>query len=259
VKPLLVTSPLDPRSEQLRWTLDLAGVDYDERQHLPAFAEGIAATLGGGWRVPVLVVGGRVLHAPEEVLRWAQRHTVGPAPVSGPPALLDDPVANALAAELSGAFAEATAAFAFGLAARNPEVFAVFAAGRAPLVERWASRWLGAGRRSESGERPLAAARATFDAIAERLRGGPRHLSSDELTFADVTFAALSAPLVLPPHHPVPHPSPRLLRPEDREIVTALRAHPAGAFALRVYAERPLSRGSHARQVFVRTRRFFGQ
>jgi glutathione S-transferase len=99
----------------------------------------------------------------------------------------------------------------------------------------------------------------TFDEIAERLRGAESFLVGERLSFADVTFAALAAPLLLPPHHPVPHPSPRLLGAQDRDLVLRLRAHPAGAFALRVYAGRPLSRGSHARQVFVRTRRFFGQ
>jgi glutathione S-transferase len=245
----------------MRWTLDLAGLDYDERQHLPTFAAAVAMARGGGWRAPILAVGSSVLRGPDEVLRWVHPRSVEP-PAFGAPSLPDDPAAASLAAELSGSFADAAAAFACGLAARNPGVFAVFAAGRAPPVERWATRWLGASRRRARGldRQPAGAVvEETFDRIAARVGGGQRYLFGERLTFADVTFAALSAPLLLPPHHPVPHPSPRLLRAEDRDRVLALRTHPAGAFALRVYVERPLSRGSHARQVFVRTRRFFDQ
>lgn len=243
----------------MRWALDLAGLDYDERQHLTMFAAAVAATRGGRWHAPALAMGARVLHTPDEVLRWVLTQAGEAEPGLGVGGLGDASDATALATELSGRFADASAALASDLAERNRAVFAVFAAGRAPPIERWAARWLGADRHSRTGASPpLAVVEQTFDTVAERLRGGQSFLVGERLSFADVTFAALSAPFLLPPHHPVPHPSPRLLLAQDRDLVLRLREHPAGAFALRVYTARPLSRGSHARQVFVRTRRFFG-
>jgi glutathione S-transferase len=230
--------------------LDLAEVDYDERQHLPLFRTLVAAT-AGRLRVPIVRVGGRVFDHPRDLLRWLRSSTESP--------LDDDREAVSLGVELSGSFARAAQDLHAAIAARNDRVFRVFEAGRAPPLERWTTRWLRrGGDRSvapSSGDR--AVIEETFARVAARLQDGRRYLLGERLSFADVTFAALAAPVLLPPHHPVPHPSPRLLGADDRDMVTKLRQHPAGVFGLRVYAERPLSRASHARQVFVRTRRFF--
>src|SRR5206468_2427347 len=78
--------------------------------------------------------------------------------------------------------------------------------------------------------------RATFDRVAARLADGRRYLVADRFSAADLTFAALGAPMVLPPAHPFPLPGeqfPKAARVRCREM----RRHPAGAFILRLYAE----------------------
>jgi glutathione S-transferase len=64
----------------------------------------------------------------------------------------------------------------------------------------------------------------------------------DRFSAADLTFAALAAPMVLPTEHPFPLPV-ALLSPSMHALVREFREHPAGAFALRVYAEQ---RAQHA-------------
>jgi glutathione S-transferase len=89
-----------------------------------------------------------------------------------------------------------------------------------------------------------------FDFVAERLeRSGP-FLSGDQFGVADLTFAALSAPVILPANYGVPLPPPDALAPETARLVERARTHPAGAFALELFArhrgERPGST-SHRR------------
>ena len=64
-----------------------------------------------------------------------------------------------------------------------------------PLAQRWARRELGSRTLEDDRPRVLAA----FDAIAERLADGRRHLCGDRFTAADLTFACLAAAVVLPP------------------------------------------------------------
>jgi glutathione S-transferase len=81
--------------------------------------------------------------------------------------------------------------------------------------------------------------RATFDAVADRLADGRRHLCGDSFTAADLTFSALAAAVLMPPEYGVPLPQPHELPPAAAAVVRELRAHPAGAHALAMFrAER---------------------
>ena len=73
---------------------------------------------------------------------------------------------------------------------------------------------------------------AAFDAIAERLADGRRHLCGDRFTAADLTFACLAAAVVVPPEYGVALPQPDELPEPVARDVDAFRAHPAGAYAL---------------------------
>ena len=78
--------------------------------------------------------------------------------------------------------------------------------------------------------------RRTFDRIGDLLRDGRRYLLGDRMSVADLTFAALGAPMVGPAEHPFPVPTEHA---SDAVLATwrEMRAHPAGAFVLRLYAD----------------------
>jgi glutathione S-transferase len=78
--------------------------------------------------------------------------------------------------------------------------------------------------------------RRHVDAVAARLADGRRYLVGDRFSAADLTFAALAAPMVLPDEHPFPLPFERLPEPMQA-LCREMQAHPAGAFVLRLYAE----------------------
>jgi glutathione S-transferase len=78
--------------------------------------------------------------------------------------------------------------------------------------------------------------RAIFDAVGERLTDGRRYLCGERFTAADLTFAALAAPMLMPAEYGVPLPQPEEIPPYAASVVRELRAHPAGTHALGIFA-----------------------
>jgi glutathione S-transferase len=111
-----------------------------------------------------------------------------------------------------------------------------------PLVRILINRYLDVDdtTAAESRER----VRAVFDEVGERLADGRRYLVGDGFTAADLTFAALAASVLVPSRYGVPLPPLEALPEPFASEVRALREHPAGAFALRLYdQERPYTQG----------------
>ncbi len=79
--------------------------------------------------------------------------------------------------------------------------------------------------------------REAFDAIAERLEAGGGFLCAGRFTAADLTFAALSASVLVPPQYGVTLPQPDALPRHIAQPIEELRAHPAGQRALALFAE----------------------
>lgn len=90
----------------------------------------------------------------------------------------------------------------------------------------------------ENGGAALATIHQVFDDVARPLSDGRRYLAGDAFTAADLSFACLAAPAVGQPYNDA---APGLDSPDMpaamREQVQALRSHPAGRFALRLWAE----------------------
>jgi glutathione S-transferase len=77
--------------------------------------------------------------------------------------------------------------------------------------------------------------RVLLDEVGERLSDGRRYLVGDGFTAADLTFAALAAPVVVPPEYSVALPTPDELPRRMADAVLELREHPAGAHALAMF------------------------
>ena len=85
----------------------------------------------------------------------------------------------------------------------------------------------------EGAAKALVRIRATMGLIEDLLDGGD-HLVGDRFTVADLTAAALLAPLIAPPE--LPYRRPDVSLPEGiQQITDDLRALPAGEWVLRTY------------------------
>jgi glutathione S-transferase len=76
-----------------------------------------------------------------------------------------------------------------------------------------------------------------FDFVADVLTQGGPYLCGDRFGAADLTFAALSAAVIAPPQYGIALPQPDMMPPATATLVTRAREHPAGSYAMRLFAE----------------------
>jgi glutathione S-transferase len=88
----------------------------------------------------------------------------------------------------------------------------------------------------ETAEHSRAKIDEQFAVISERL-ATRRYLVGERFTIADLTFAALAAPALLPPKYPVPLPPLDMFSSAACTQIFTWRDTLAGRFALRLYAE----------------------
>jgi glutathione S-transferase len=234
----LITIPISHYCEKARWALDRARVPYRERAHLQVVHWFHVKRAGGGWTAPVLTCGSTVLSESADIVAWADaRAGLGLYP-DGVRALerdfderlgphgrrwMYDAIRGdgglVLKYGVTGvpAWERRAVPAAFGLVAK--------------IIDRYLKIT------PESAAASLRTVREVFDSVAERLADGRAFLTGDRFSAADLTFAALAAPVVVPPEYGVPLPQPDELPARMAEVVRELRSHPAGQFALRMYRQ----------------------
>ena len=242
----LVTIPISHFCEKARWALDRAGISYVEQPHLQLIHVVAARLAGGRNTVPVFVTGtGQALADSSDILRWADTQ------VDAERRLYPDGDLGVQARELEASLDEGLGPDG-RLWLYHETLPAVRELRRWALagVPRW-ERWMfDVGRsgidaavrrylRIDAVAAGAALDRVTrvFDAIAERLSDGRRFLLDDRFTAADLTFAALAAPVLLPERYGSPLPPLEAMPDAVIREVSRLRDHPAGAFVDRLYRE----------------------
>jgi glutathione S-transferase len=236
----LITIPISHYCEKARWALDRAGVDYVEQPHLQVIHTFHSLRAGGKGTVPVLVAGDEVLAESADIVRWACPDLYPSAEVADLEAHFDSELGphgrlwmyhrTLPQKKLVRRYAPT------GVPAWERRAMPVFL----PLVD-FAIR-----RRFKITDEKAADSRArvlaVFDEVADRLADGRRFLTGDAFTAADLAFGALAAAVLVPEGYGVPLPQPDELREPFADEVRLMREHPAGRFALRLYAEvRPRS------------------
>ncbi len=244
MRPRLITIPISHYCEKARWALDRAGIDYAEEPHLQAIHIWQARRAGGGRTVPVLVTGDGVLCDSTAILAWADAHAGRGTPLY--------PAEHATAARRIEAWLDA------GLGPdgrlwmyhRTLPTISDLSPWTLAGVPRWERRAFAIGHRAldpfirrylgvdaPAADAALVQVDAVFDEVAALLADGRRFLTGDAFTAADLTFAALSAPLLIPERYGSPLPPPALLPASMQPVIERLREHPAGAFAARIYRD----------------------
>ncbi|MDX6508135.1 MAG: glutathione S-transferase, partial [Gaiellaceae bacterium] len=243
---VLVTIPISHYCEKARWALDRAGVVYVERAHLQFVHRFAARRAGGGTTVPVLVCDAGVLADSSEILLYADDRA--PADRRLYP---DSETARAeilgLEREFDDRLGPHGRRWMYDRLRRRSDLARRYGTAGVPAFERvmlpllypavyaWIDRHLEI--TSATADESLDEVRAVFDAVAERLADGRRYLCGDGFTAADLTFAALSAPVLMPPGYGVQLPQPGEIPPAAAEVVEELRAHTAGRHALAMFGD----------------------
>jgi len=244
--PLMISVPVSPYVELARWTLDRLGVGYTEECHAPVFNTLAARRHRGSTVVPLLDIGASSLGDAREIVDYYEQRA--PEELRLYPA---DEVARAEVMALFDEYFDVLGvavrawAYAYQLPLRASTTRAWLAGAPRherfilPLVYPLIARRLGRGLKLHAGSIPEQ--RAIIDTslarIGARLADGRRYLAAGRLTAADLALATLLSPAVLPPGYRGPLPAfDELPAPMQREV-EEIRAHPAGQFVLRLYAE----------------------
>ena len=247
----LITIPISHYCEKARWALDRAGVRYRERAHLQVIHRFAVAGPAAGDRA-----GARLRRAGDpdsaDIVAWPTLGAPPSSAVPGRPAAAAE--VRALERDFDDAPRAARTAVDVRRAARTsrprdrlrvhrrPGLAAPRPAARATRSSaRMIDRYLDvspATAAASVGQGPRRVRRASPN-------GSPtagRTSCGERFTAADLTFAALAASVLMPPEYGVPLPQPDELPTPMATTVRELRAHPAGAHALRCSAAAASSR-----------------
>lgn len=243
----LLTIPISHYCEKARWALDRVGAPYVEEAHLQLFHYLPVRRAGGRATVPVLVHPEGVLTDSTDILRWIDERTSPAARLFPPEGSPEHGEVAALEADFDEHVGPAGRLWMYQHLLDRPELAHRFGTTGVP---RWQKSLLPLGfpfvarflrwrlrTSADAADEALRICRATLDTVAERLADGRRFLAGDRFTAADLTFASLCAPLLMTPGYGVPLPQPTDLPPIVAREIDAHRAHPAGQFVMRVYAE----------------------
>lgn len=248
----LITLKFSHYNEKARWALDRFAVPYQEEPYLPFFCSMAVAvsTRGRGgsadrtssrYSTPVLLTkDGRALTDSTEIARFA---------AGDDDSFFPSPEVSSLVDHYGNRLGPYTRLLAYWHVLRHPGMIERLADANVsrrqaqifrrllPLVRSNLKRFLNLSETSR--DKAMVRLRKELDETAVKLEGS-QYLCGDHFTAADLTFAALLAPVMcITPEEGYGAALPPIdaLDQEAKALVEETRTHPAGQFALRMFAE----------------------
>jgi cytochrome P450/glutathione S-transferase len=242
----MICVAVSPYSELARWVLDRLGVPYRQLRHAPG-PNVLANRRYGAGNVSVVVrVPEATLADARPVLDYYEARS--PLHMRLYP---EDPVEAAevhrLVTLFHDEFGIAVRAWAYGYMLQERKATAAVWRPGIPSIERLLvdhaypllARAVRRGLQLDEDtiERSIPDIEEGFAEVEKRLIDGRPFLMGDRLSAADIMFAVMATPAILPQQYGGPFPTLDDLPPEMRAEVENYRSRPGGQFALRVYQD----------------------
>ncbi len=241
---ILITIPLSHYCEKARWALDRVALPYREEPHAPLLHR-LATKRDERGTVPVLVHGGSRFCDSTQILKHVD--TVCGGDLLYPHDVELRREVDELEERFDKELGPHTRRWAYGQAlpqtksirslwARDvPPLEASVIQVITPLVRRLVRTAYKI--TPENAQRSLERVRGVFRQVDELLSDGRRFLVGERFTAADLTFAALAAPVLFPAECRAVQPALDDVPTEMREEILRFRETDAGRFALRMFSQ----------------------
>ena len=244
-------------NERARWALDRCGVSYVEHKYMPCshwaavwnvgrrYGSGKADKVSSKLSTPVFVTDeGRALHDSSEIVRYASDRCAS----DGRRILVDDPEVSALSLRFLKRLGPHGRCVAYHHMLKDSRILRRIGrenVGRAqaqlfqlfyPAV--WLLFRKGYKIDEQAAAHSLAACREEMTFVSQ-LVGSRPYLVGEQFSDADLTFACMAAPLLVPSPaegYGASLPKSSDLPPEYADLMGEFRATTAGRFALRMFA-----------------------
>lgn len=248
---ILITIPLSHYCEKARWALDRVALRYREEPHAPLLHR-LATRGDGSGTVPVLLHGARRINDSTAILVHADEVCGGE--LLYPRDATWGPEVAALEEKFDTQLGPHSRRWAYAEFLSQPKLLrSLWSRGvplrealLLPLITPVARRLVRAAYKitPESARRSLEKVQEVFRQVDHRLGDGRQFLVGGRFSAADMTFAALAAPVLFPTEYRAVHPPLDAVSGAMRAEVQKLRDTDAGRFALRLYSqERHVTQG----------------
>jgi cytochrome P450/glutathione S-transferase len=247
--PTFVSNNMGGADEIARWVLDLNDILYKDEPHAPRLSTAVVNKLTGEPGLnnnPVLIKTDALIYSTDSIVKYFDQKSL-PSKRLVP----GDPQKQKEVLDLynlfTGDYEYETSRYVYSLMIPSRSFAYSLFTKRIPWNEKFTYRMsysslCGALEKemnlSETtpGER-LAYIKTIFEQVGDILSDGRKYLTGDKLTLADVAFAAVSAPLILPDEFGGVVAEIDDVPDELRKAINELRTTAAGQFVLRLYHE----------------------
>jgi glutathione S-transferase len=243
----LVTIPFSHFCDKARWALERGAVRFTEEGHAPLLHWLPALRTGANRTVPTLWTEQGAITDSTDILHWVDRQLDEPQRLFPAEAGLAKEVAE-LEALFDRSLGPATRRWAYYHLLQDRRACAVLFTNGVPAWESAVSKLAfpvvralmrrGMSVDEAHAARSEARVRELFADVEKRLADGRRYLTGDRFTAADLTFASLAAPVVLPPAYAERLMPLEMLPAAIRAELDGFRTREAGKFVTRLYEER---------------------
>ncbi len=249
--PTFVSNNAGALDEIARWVLDRNAILYKDETHAPWAIRSKANKITGEpvkTNYPVLQMTDALIYTADSVIMFCEQRCLPENRLIPSEPALQDEVLDLYHLFTDQFFEEQVSKYMYGMMLTSKKVAGkVFKQG-IPFSEKLSYN-LGFAKKGMAKEFELntnnpdehvTEIRKIFEKVNGLLADGRHYLVGNRFTLADLSFAAIAAPMILPEEFGGILPVISQLPDQYRDHVTELRATPAGQFVFRLYqAERP--------------------